>query len=73
MPSSNPHAELPIGTRVRILMGRGKLVGTVKGWRFADSAHTLERRVLVERTDGQIKCYLPRSLQVLPEKPSCAP
>lgn len=73
MASNLPHAELPVGTRVRILMGRCKQVGTVQGWRYANSALTLQRRVVVQLTNGQVKSYLPRKVQALQEPPPCAP
>ena len=53
-----------IGTRVRIMMGRRKRYGVVKGWQFVNSTAILQRRVMVE-VDGVTKSYLPRSLKVV--------
>lgn len=62
-----PANDLAVGTRVRILMGNGKRVGTVKGTQLVNSTTILQRRIVVE-VGGVRKTYLRSALRPLPEK-----
>lgn len=54
--------QFPIGTRVCIMMGRARRIGTVKGTKLISSTAVLQSRVVVE-VDGKEKSYLPSSLR----------
>lgn len=58
--------SIPIGTRVRICVGRKSKLGTVRGVCYSNTAAYRYPRILV-LVDGALKLnsYLPNSLQLM--------